>query len=194
MTTKNEWQTPQWLYDALDEQFHFQTDLACTIENCKAPAGFTKNGVFYKTINGCFDVPDCDYQRLDSLYQSWDNITAFCNPPFSRDPETGTTLYDWVKKASEAKNSTIVMTIPNRPGNLAWQEFILPIDGAKAIINLEGRVNYEYMGKSVGSPTFETAIVIFDDYMPINGIRIIDKLKRLGLRQSSDKFWYGRRR
>lgn len=186
MTTKNEWQTPQWLYDALDEQFHFQADLACTIENCKAPAGFTKNGVFYKTTNGGFDVPDCDSQRLDSLHQSWDYITAFCNPPFSRDPASKTCLEDWIEKAYNARNSTIVMLIPNRPGNSAWQKFILPSHGAKAIVNLSGRINYEYHGKSIGSPTFETAIVVFWS-IPT---KIDRRLTNLGFKRSSGKFWY----
>ena len=32
--SKDEWQTPQELFDKLNEEFHFNLDLACNVKNC----------------------------------------------------------------------------------------------------------------------------------------------------------------
>ena len=44
MTTSNtpEWGTPQWLFDELDEEFHFNLDPCCTHENAKCEKHFTQ--------------------------------------------------------------------------------------------------------------------------------------------------------
>lgn len=44
MMTSNtpEWGTPQWLFDELDAEFHFNLDPCCTHENAKCAKHFTK--------------------------------------------------------------------------------------------------------------------------------------------------------
>lgn len=44
MMTSNtpEWGTPQWLFDELDAEFHFDLDPCCTHENAKCAKHFTK--------------------------------------------------------------------------------------------------------------------------------------------------------
>lgn len=48
----------------------------------------------------------------DGLLADWNNKNIFINPPYGRDKERGTTIYDWIEKASNAENSDILMLIP----------------------------------------------------------------------------------
>jgi phage N-6-adenine-methyltransferase len=56
----DEWQTPQWLYDALDHEFAFTMDGAATAENTKCKL----------------------YSTREALHD-WSNQRVFCNPPYS---------------------------------------------------------------------------------------------------------------
>ena len=56
----DEWETPPWLYQALDSEFSFTMDGAAT-------AGNTKHR---------------RYSSVDALL-AWDNERVFCNPPYS---------------------------------------------------------------------------------------------------------------
>jgi uncharacterized protein YjiS (DUF1127 family) len=69
------WETPQWLFDALHAEFHFECDVCALPENTKCPRYFT---------------PD-----LDSLRQPWRGV-CYMNPPY------GDEIYRWVQKAFEA--------------------------------------------------------------------------------------------
>lgn len=192
---KNSWTTPKRLAKDICREFELNVDLACIIENSVCDVGFAKNGIFYKTSNGGWDIPDCGSQRLDSLNQSWDNLRGFLNPPHSPDPETGTTIYDWIKKASEAKNSTIVMLIPNAPETKAWQKFIFP--SAVAVVNMAPRLRYCYIDengeeKEGDSPRFPSALVVFDSrHDAYHEDKIGVSLIHLGFKRASEKFWYG---
>lgn len=68
----NEWETPQDLFDKLDQEFNFTLDPCATDENAKCDR--------YYTI------------KEDGLKQSWKGETVFCNPPYGRQ------IKDWVKK------------------------------------------------------------------------------------------------
>ena len=67
---KDDWRTPQALFDRLDDEFHFALDSACTEDNCKAPRGLY------------VDKGD------DGLLMSWvdagEGGAVWCNPPYSR--------------------------------------------------------------------------------------------------------------
>ena len=56
-----EWSTPQWLFDELDNEFHFTLDPCSTHENHKCDKYYTE------TENG--------------LLQDWQGETVYCNPP-----------------------------------------------------------------------------------------------------------------
>ena len=59
-----EWETPQKLFDELNQEFHFNLDPCCTKENAKCKNHFTK------LENG--------------LNQDWQGYRVFCNPPYGR--------------------------------------------------------------------------------------------------------------
>lgn len=60
----DEWETPQDIFDKLDEEFHFTLDVCATKENAKCGKYFTKED------NG--------------LSQDWEDETVWCNPPYGR--------------------------------------------------------------------------------------------------------------
>jgi len=126
---KMDWRTPSALYEKLNEEFNFTLDVAADDDNA-----LCKN---YYTIDD------------NALAQSWDNDVVFCNPPYSRG------VYKWVKKASEAHNSTVVMLIPARTDTKFFHEFIYN----KAEIRfIKGRLKFS---GSTNSAPFPSMIVVF---------------------------------
>lgn len=83
------WETPQWLFDRLDEQFHFTLDAAADDYNHKCDEYFT--------------------EKDNALCKKWVGV-IFCNPPY------GKQIGKWVKKAWEESQdgATVVMLIPAR--------------------------------------------------------------------------------
>lgn len=68
------WATPQWLFDQLNEEFHFTLDVCADPQNAKCARYFTR--------------------EQDGLSKEWDG-TVWCNPPYGR------TIGLWVKKVAE---------------------------------------------------------------------------------------------
>jgi site-specific DNA-methyltransferase (adenine-specific) len=100
-SVSNEWETPQDLYNELDNEFHFTLDPASQEYNHKC-----KNYYTYKE-NG--------------LLQNWQGETVFCNPPYGK--ESG----KWVKKCYEESlkpNTTVVMLIPSRTDTRWFHNYI----------------------------------------------------------------------
>lgn len=91
------WETPQTLFDGLNQEFKFNLDVCALPENAKCERFFTP--------------------EEDVLAQDWDGAMVWCNPPYGR--EVG----KWVKKASET-NGTIVMLLPARTDTSWFHEFI----------------------------------------------------------------------
>lgn len=66
-STNDEWETPDYLFNKLNDEFNFNWDLACISSNSK-----TKEGCFFdKGINGLEWTPE---ENKD--YRIW------CNPPY----------------------------------------------------------------------------------------------------------------
>lgn len=77
----DEWQTPQWLYDALDGEFGFTLDGAATPLNAK-----------------------CKRYSTATCHVSWIGERVFCNPPYS-DIET------FVRLALEAELAVLLLPV-----------------------------------------------------------------------------------
>lgn len=90
-----EWETPQWLFDLLDREFHFELDVCASDANAKC------NRYFTKIDNG--------------LAQRWEG-TCWMNPPYGRGIE------NWMgkAKASAQSGSTVVCLVPARPDTEWW--------------------------------------------------------------------------
>lgn len=94
---KEDWETPQDLFDELDKEFHFTVDVASSDDNYKVKKYYTK--------------------KEDGLLQNWDNEVVWCNPPYGRE------ISKWVEKAYLSK-AVIVMLLPARTDTKWFHKYI----------------------------------------------------------------------
>jgi len=85
----DEWETPQWLFDALNHEFGFTLDGAATKENTKCAV--------YNT-------------RLQAIGSLWDVNTVFCNPPYSN-------IKEFVDAALLSPGTTVLLLPAGRTDN-----------------------------------------------------------------------------
>ena len=127
----NEWETPQDVFDMLNDEFHFTLDPCSTHLNAKCEKHFTI--------------------AEDGLKQDWRGETVFCNPPYGRE------LPLWIEKAAKSAGggTTVVMLIPARTDTRAFHDYIYN----KAEIRfIRGRLKF---GGSKNAAPFPSMIVIF---------------------------------
>ena len=127
------WATPQWLFDLLNDEFEFTLDPCASSDNAKCAKYFTKED------NG--------------LIQDWTGYRVFCNPPY------GKAIAHWVKKCAEEaeKGTLVVMLIPARTDTSYFHDFIYN----KAEIRfIRGRLHFN---NSVNTAPFPSMIVIFNN-------------------------------
>jgi phage N-6-adenine-methyltransferase len=98
VSTKQDWTTPDELFESVSSEFDFTLDAAADSINTRCSKFFT--------------VAD------DGLKQDWGEHCVWLNPPYG---ESGGKLSDWIKKAAHAaaKGATVVMLIPART-NTSW--------------------------------------------------------------------------
>lgn len=93
---REDWGTPLWLFDRLNEEFGFDVDACATAENAKLPT--------------YYDL------TADALRINWRG-TVFMNPPYGRQ------LNDWMLKASMSAcdfGTTVVALVPARTDTAWW--------------------------------------------------------------------------
>lgn len=130
-SASEEWETPKWLFDELDNEFHFNLDPCASRGNAKCERYFTKED--------------------DGLTQDWEGI-VFVNSPYGR------AIGNWVRKAytsaAVARTATVVCLIPARTDTRWWWEFV-----SKGEVRfIKGRLKF---GGGKHSAPFPSAIVIF---------------------------------
>ena len=64
-SARDDWETPQDVFDRLDGEFHFTLDPCADAYNHKCSKYYTK--------------------EQDGLIRSWRGETVFCNPPYGRE-------------------------------------------------------------------------------------------------------------
>ena len=129
----DQWSTPQYLFDILNDEFNFTLDPCADDSNHKCETYFTKES------NG--------------LMQSWKGHSVFCNPPY------GKAIKDWVEKCyneSRDKDTTVVMLIPARTDTSYFHEFIY---GKAEIRFIRGRLKF---GDSKNAAPFPSMVVVFN--------------------------------
>lgn len=131
------WETPQELFDDLNDIFKFDLDVCADEDSAKCKVYFN--------------------EEQDGLSQMWFG-NCWMNPPYTREQAK------WVKKAIEEVNAgnaeTVVVLIPARTETVAWQKYIFA--EAKAICFVNGRLKFS--GCSNAAP-FPSAIVLFGRYL-----------------------------
>lgn len=130
-SNKEDWETPQDLFDKLNDEFHFTIDVCASSENAKCEKYFTK--------------------EQNGLSQKWEG-TIWCNPPY------GKHIGLWTRKAlfnSQLVGSTVVMLLPART-DTGW--FHAYVYGKAEIRFLKGRLKF---GNSKNSAPFPSMLVIY---------------------------------
>lgn len=129
---KDDWETPQDLFDELDDEFHFTLDAASSDLNAKCEKHYT--------------VED------DGLSQSWAGNNVFLNPPYGRN------MKDWMRKAyeeSQAENTTVVVLVPARTDTAWFHDYVY---GKAELRFLRGRLKF---GGCENSAPFPSLVVVY---------------------------------
>ena len=97
-SAKCEWETPQDLFDKLNQEFKFTLDVCALPENAKCDQFYTPED--------------------DGLLQPWDGV-CWMNPPYGR------TIRHWIEKAytSSLKGVTVVCLLPARTDTRWFHEY-----------------------------------------------------------------------
>ena len=95
------WETPRWLFDALNKEFGFTLDVCATADNAKCSRFFTE------ADNG--------------LLKDWGTDICWMNPPYGRE------IGEWMVKANNAANmgATVVVLIPARTDTEWWHRYAM---------------------------------------------------------------------
>lgn len=116
------WETPQDLFDKLNEEFRFEIDVCALPENAKCEKYFTP--------------------EQDGLAQEWDGV-CWMNPPYGRE------IHKWIIKASMSARhgATVVCLVPARTDTKWWHEYVM---NSAEIRLIKGRLKFG--GSKQGAP------------------------------------------
>lgn len=126
------WETPQDLFDKLNNEFQFTLDVCATPENAKCDKFYTKD--------------------QDGLKHPWKG-TVWCNPPYGRG------IGQWVRRAlfASVSGSTVVMLLPARTDTKWFHDYIYKRNNVE-IRFIRGRLKF---GGSKNSAPFPSMVVVF---------------------------------
>lgn len=139
----DDWETPQWLFEKLNEEYPMHLDLAANAENSKCQ--------FFIS------------ERTNALSTqfNWNEImcpTCWLNPPYKRDIQTA-----FIKKASKTVDTRIVALLPARTDTKAFHDYIYRRPNTE-IRFLKGRLKFS---NSKQSAPFPSMLVIFNIEIPL---------------------------
>lgn len=126
---RDEWASPQWLYDWCNLRYRFGIDLAASERNAKCP-------LYFSLSLNAFSVDWLDFVREQGAAP-----VGFLNPPYSD-------ITPWMQKAVEQakRGFTTVMLCPADNGEDRYGDFVhgvaseyRTITGRIAFLNADGR-------------------------------------------------------
>lgn len=128
---KDEWETPQWLFDILDAEFGFELDVCASARNAKCEDYFT--------------IED------DALACEWRGV-CWMNPPYSE-------IDEWMEKALESSKdgATVVCLVPART-DVGWF-WDYARHGEVRLVR--GRLHFVDDEGNTGPAPFPSCVVIF---------------------------------
>lgn len=133
--SRDDWETPDWLFQILNREFHFTLDLAASDHNTKCNKYFTKDD--------------------NALKQDITDEIVFCNPPFFLKDQ-------FVQYAVEySKTNTIVMILPVATSTKLFHQHVIK---AAEIRFIEGRVNYCLNGREIKGSNFDSMVAVFKNH------------------------------
>ena len=99
-SNSDRWETPQKLFDELNQKYNFEIDVCALPENAKCENYFTP--------------------EVDGLKQDWTGV-CWMNPPYGRE------IGKWMKKALESSRNgaTVVCLVPARTDTAWWHDYAM---------------------------------------------------------------------
>jgi site-specific DNA-methyltransferase (adenine-specific) len=179
-TGKDDYGTPQWLFDRLNDIFNFDIDVCASDWNYKVKKYFSeKNNSFRKKWRGnCFMNPP--YSKAQSKCLP-DCSKTVCNRRGYHLVDDKPGLFDWVDRAhrqSEQYKSAIACLLPART-DTKWFEIVFK--HSFCICFIPGRLKFLVKGGiSKFCAPFPSCIVVFNGNSKIDRSRILNGLKRIG--------------
>lgn len=151
------WSTPEYIFDWLNEEFHFDLDVCANELNhkCNWWFGYNKN-LFIDGLKVIWMGGSAAHNNGIIVGQEFDKLICWMNPPYS-DP------YPWVKKAYEEsqKGCTVVCLLPADTSTKWFHEYVLN----KAEVRfVQGRIKFvdPETGKDTdNAPKFGSIIAIY---------------------------------
>lgn len=137
----SEWETPEDLYNKLNQEFSFTLDPACTSENCRCEKGFYHD------------------MGMDGLIEPWMGERVFMNPPYGR------AIGGWIEKAYKeySRGVLVVALLPARTDTHWFHDYIYK----KAEIRfLKGRLKFS---NAENSAPFPSMVVVWRGRCPVCG-------------------------
>ena len=135
-----EWETPQDLYDVLDEEFNFNLDPAATDENHKCDYYITEKN---DGLSIPWELPGCAKGKV------------FLNPPYGR------IIGRWIQKAVseyvQGNAELVVMLLPVRTDTVWFHKWIYNQPWVTDIRFIKGRLKF---GGATNSAPFPSMIVV----------------------------------
>ena len=142
---RNDWETPDALFDVLDNEFGFVLDAAASEHNHKC--------IWYYAEGGDLDTLSLDWQGLPSSVAAPRAI--WLNPPYGRE------ICKWTEKAcSEGLKGPVpvVALVPSRTDTVWWHRDVMKASEVRLI---KGRLKFELDGKAVGTAPFPSCVVVW---------------------------------
>jgi site-specific DNA-methyltransferase (adenine-specific) len=131
-----DWETPQYLFDELNREFHFTLDVCATEENAKCTR---------------FLSPEDD-----GLWHCWYRAICWMNPPYGRGIDA------WIRKAHdevEYRRATVVGLLPARTDAKWFHDYVWH---QAEIRFIKGRLEFRGTGwEKRNRPRFASMIVIW---------------------------------
>lgn len=126
------WETPQDLFDKLNNEFQFTLDVCATPENAKCDKFYT--------------------EEQNGLKHPWKGA-VWCNPPYGRG------IGQWVRRAlfASVSGATVVMLLPARTDTKWFHDYIYKRNNVE-IRFIRGRLKF---GGSKNSAPFPSMVVVF---------------------------------
>lgn len=139
-TGKDNWETPNDLFDRYNQRYHFILDAAADTNNHKCDRYFGPGGV-----------------SEDSLVVDWplDEGNIWLNPPYSRGLQRQFVESAWIEASRHKSGYHVVCLLPARTDTKLFHEIIQPYGQVEF---LRGRVRF--VGANHPAP-FPSMIVVF---------------------------------
>lgn len=120
-SNRQDWETPQQLFDQLNAAEHFTLDAARSHQNCKCATGYTIEN--------------------SGLTHPWAGHRVWCNPPYGR------TVGQWVQKAYEesTRGTFSMLLLPARTDTRWFHQWIYGRSNV-TVRFLKGRLKFETDG------------------------------------------------